>query len=97
LTSYCSVSCSASKKVTVSTVSVPASYLDYRCIAITAIFAGGERRTEEKESSSLHHTEESDSEGELHIDMDSGPFHPILLFYRGAVYKYFSLQTDSNS
>jgi hypothetical protein len=47
---------------------------------IRAIFAGGERRTEEKESSSLHHTEESDSEGELHIDMDSGSFPPTLFF-----------------
>jgi hypothetical protein len=50
---------------------------------IRVIFAGGERKTEEKESSSLHHTEESDSEGELHIDMDSGPFPPTFLFYRG--------------
>jgi hypothetical protein len=45
---------------------------------IRAIFVGGEK---EKESGSLHHTEESDSEGELHIDMDSGPFHlPTFLF-----------------
>jgi hypothetical protein len=71
--------------------------LRFHNTAIRAIFAGGERRTEEKESSSLHHTEESDSEGELHIDMDSGPFPPTLLFYRGALYKYFSLQTDLNS